>query len=177
MHYFKSLQSLVLVFSMSFLKSCLDFHSINSASPKVSKPPDGLFFEVAKIFLLGGGCNFFQTASVRHLGSYIGVHKITLPVLKNHPALLWKFVLIGCLPSVAVFSAYIFAWAGLRCQKWKKKMNYLNLHVENHPIFLTLHWFYISTFSLPFILVHFMKSFPIDSTVRCQPDLRSFIQT
>lgn len=65
----------MLFLSMSFLKSYLDFHSINSASPKVSKPPDGLFFEVAKIFLLEGGCNFFQSASVRHLGSYIGAQK------------------------------------------------------------------------------------------------------
>lgn len=142
----------------------------------MSKPPDGLFFEVAKIFLLGGGCNFFQTASVRHLGSYIGAHKITMPVLKNHPALLWKFVLIGCLPTVAVFSAHTFAWAGLRCQKWKKKMNYLNLHVKNYPILLPSHWFCISLFSLPFILVYFMKSLFIDSTVRYQPDLRSFLK-
>lgn len=136
---------------MSLLKSCLDFHSINSAFPKVNKPPDGLFFEMAKIFLLGGGCNFFQTASVRHLGSYIGAHKIMMPALKNHLAFSWKFVLIGCLPSVAVFSTPTFAWAGLRCQKWKKKMNYLNLHLKNHPILLPLYRFYISSFSLPFI--------------------------
>lgn len=73
---------------MSFLKSYLDFHSINSASSKVSKPPDGLFFEVAKIYLLVEGCNFFQTASVRHLGSDICAHKVTMSVLKNDPALL-----------------------------------------------------------------------------------------
>lgn len=155
----------MLSFSISFLKRYLDFHSINSASPKVSKAPDGLFFEVAKIFLLqGGGCNFFQAASVRHLGSYIGVHKILLPVLKNHPALFWRLVLIGCLPNV--FSAYTFAWVGQRCQKWEKKMNYLNIHEGNHSILLTFNWFYISIFSLPFTLAHFMKSLPIGSTVR-----------
>lgn len=161
---------------MPFLKSYLDFHSINSASPKVSKPPDGLFFEMVKIFLLEEGCNFFQNASVRHLGSYIGAHRITMPVLKNHPALLWKAVLIGCLPSVAVFSAHTFACAGMRCQKWKK-MNYLNHHVKN-SIQFSCHYtdFYISLFSLPFILVHFMKLLSVDSTVKCQPDLRSFLR-
>lgn len=129
-------------------------------------------FEVAKIFLLGGGCNFFQTASVRHLGSYIGAHKITMPVLKNHPALLWQSVLIGCLPSVAVFLAHTFAWAVLRRQKWKKKMNYLSVHVKKHPILLSLHWFYFSFKHLPFILMHFLKSLLIENTVRCQMDTR-----
>lgn len=76
----------MLFLSMSFLKSYLDFHSIKSASPKVSKPPDGLFFEVAKIFLLEGGCNFFQSASVRHLGSYIGAQK--------KRRLSWKIILL-----------------------------------------------------------------------------------
>lgn len=50
----------MLSFSFYFLKRYLDFHSINSASPKVSKAPDGLFFEEAKIFFAGRGMQFLS---------------------------------------------------------------------------------------------------------------------